>query len=520
MSDQSLLNAVRRHRQQELTEKDLLALAACDPDQLLRDLDRLDSEASLRNFIELGWPILEPGRRYVPNWHIDCISDHLEAVHRGEITRIMFNLPPGGMKSLTTDAFFPAFEWGPKRRPDLRYVSASYNIDLTVRDNRRTRTLITSPWYQALWGDVFQLVGDQNAKTRFDNNRMGFKIATSVGGLGTGERGDRFIIDDPHNIKDGESAAKRNESRLWFQETVPTRMSDPEHSAIIVIMQRVHEADIAGLILEKDLGYTVVCLPMEFEPERKCFVEITGWEDPRTEEGELLWPARMTRSIVERDKKVMGEYAVAGQFQQRPAPRGGGMFKRTWWRFYETGHKNRPLDVTEEPAVPLPDLDWIVLSVDAAFKGTAAGSRVGMVVVGGKGPFRYVLANRTAPMTFGKTVEAIEQLLVEFPRCTRVLIEDKANGPAIVDTLRQKISGVIAVNPEGGKEARAAAMQPSVESGHWLLPEGAPWLDDFITEFALFPSSAKNDQVDATSQAGIYMTQGASVARLLGLSKL
>lgn len=508
----------------EPSPEQLAALAGYDPDQLLRDLDKLDAESSLRNYMKLGWSILEPGRRYVPNWHIDCLSDHLTAVSRGEITRIMFNLPPGGMKSLTTDAFWPSWEWGPDGHPELRYVSASYNLDLTVRDNRRTRQLIQSDWYQALWGNRFQLVGDQNAKTRFDNDRMGFKIATSVGGLGTGERGDRFIIDDPHNIKDGESEAKRKEVLLWFSEVVPTRMSDPERSAIIVIMQRVNELDVAGLILEKELGYVVVNLPMEFEPDRRCFVEVTGWSDPRTEENELLWPDRMTRAVVERDKKAMGEYAVAAQFQQRPAPRGGGMFKRLWWRFYQTGHANRPMDVAtaqDSPAVTLPaNLDWIVISVDAAFKATTTGSRVSILAIAGVGPYRYVLANRTAPMTFSQTVAEIMAMRKQFPRCSRILVEDKANGPAIIETLSRDISGVIAVNPEGGKEARASAMQPAVESGHWVLPEGAAWLDDFITEFGMFPNGKHNDQVDSASQASIYMTQGASVSRMLGLAKL
>lgn len=504
----------------EIREEDVAALAGYDPDAMLMELDRLDSEASLVDYMRLAWPIIEPGRSFVPNWHIDCIADHLMAVSRGHITRLLIGVPPGGMKSLTTDAFWPSHEWGPQNRPQLRYVSASYNADLTVRDNRRTRTLITSPWYQALWGDRFQLVGDQNAKTRFDNDHMGFKIATSVGGLGTGERGDRFIIDDPHNIKDGESNAKRNETLLWFSEVVPTRLNDPSLSAIIVIMQRVHEADVAGLILERDLGYVHVCLPMEFEPARKCFVEVTGWEDPRTEENELLWPDRMTREVVERDKKALGSYAVAAQFQQRPAPRGGGMFLRVWWQFFETGHRNRPMDVTENPAKPRPaSFDMTLISVDAAFKSTASGSRVGMVVIGVVGPYRYVLDNRTRPMTFSETVSEILSLLQTYPQCNRVLIEDKANGPAIIDTLCAKVSGVIPVNPQGGKEARANAMQASVESGHWLLPEGAPWLDDFITEFGTFPAAAKNDQVDATTQAAIYLTHGASITRLLGLGK-
>lgn len=508
-------------RSPDPSEEDLSALAACDPDRILVELDQLDCQdpaLGLRKYIELSWPIIEPGRTYVPNWHIDCISDHLMAVSAGHILRLLVNVPPGGMKSLLTDAFWPSHEWGPQGRPELRYVSASYNIDLTVRDNRRTRSLITSDWYQERWGERFQLVGDQNAKTRFDNDRMGFKIATSVGGLGTGERGDRFIIDDPHNIKDGESAAKRNETLLWFAEVVPTRLSDPRRSVIIVIMQRVHEADVSGVILERELGYTHVCLPMEFDPSRKCYVEVTGWSDPREEENQLLWPEHMPRDVVERDKRAMGSYAVAAQFQQTPAPRGGGMFQRVWWQFYETGHKNRPRDVTEKPAKARPtSFDMVVASVDAAFKSTASGSRVGLVVVGVVGPYRYVLDNRTRPMTFTETVNEILDVLKTFPRCNRVLIEDKANGPAIIDTLSQKISGIIAVNPEGGKEARAAAMTASVESGHWLLPEGAPWVEDFIHEFATFPAAAKNDQVDAATQASTYLTHGASITRVLAL---
>lgn len=515
------MRGLMRRRPVEIPEEALHDLAQVDPDVILDELDRLDSEESLRDYIRHSWHVLEPGREFVGNWHIDCICDHLEAVTMGHISRILFNLPPGGMKSLGANAFWPSWEWGPKNLPSTRFISSSYSQDLTIRDNRRCRALITSPWYQAKWGDRYELVGDQNAKTRFDNDKTGFKLATSTGGLGVGERGDRFIIDDPHNLVNAESASVRNSTLEWFSEVVPTRVSDPKKSAIVVIMHRVHEQDVSGLILEKELDYVHVCLPMEFEPERKCYVEVTGFEDPRSEENELLWPDRMTREIVERDKKAMGEYAVAGQFQQRPAPRGGGMFKRTWWRFYETGHGNRPSDVYEGPAELGPThLDWTVISVDAAFKSTTTGSRVGMVVIGGRGPFRYVMDNRTKPMTFGQTVENIEALMAKYPKCSRILIEDKANGPAIIDTLRQKVAGIIPVNPEGGKEARAAAIQPSVESGHWLLPEGAPWLDDFITEFALFPSSAKNDQVDAVSQAAIFMTSGVSVARAIALGKL
>src|SRR5262249_34997198 len=157
------------------------------------------------------------------------------------ITRLLINIPPGAMKSLTTNVFWPAWEWGPRDLAHMRYIGASYSHDLTIRDNLRCRRLIESYVYQRLWGGRFRLNDDQNAKVRFANDRTGFKLATSVGGLGTGERGDRFIIDDPHNLVDGESEAKRDSTLAWFSEVVPTRLNDPESSAIVIIMQRVHE---------------------------------------------------------------------------------------------------------------------------------------------------------------------------------------------------------------------------------------------------------------------------------------
>lgn len=505
-----------------------------DPDEILRELDRIDAAESLRHFIELSWDVLEPGREFQSGWHLDAICEHLEAVHEGQIKRLLINVPPGAMKSLSSNVFFPAWEWGPKGRPDLRYISTSYSSELSVRDNRRARILIQSNWYQDRWGDEFCFVSDQNAKIKFETDHRGFKIATSVSGVGTGERADRVIIDDPHNVKEGESEAKRNEVLLWFTEVMPTRLNDPENSAIIVIMQRVHEADVSGLILERELGYEHLCLPMEYDPSRHCVTSI-GFEDPRTVENELLWPDRMTRAVVERDKKVMGPYATAGQFQQRPSPRGGGLFKRKWWRFFETSAKGfrlqRPIGCYEGEAEPLPSLDWVVISIDAAFKAKVTGSRVGILVVGGSGPFRYVLENHTRHMTFRETCDTIATfdpntgringgLLNKFPHCSRVLIEDKANGSAIVDTMRQRISGIIPVTPEGGKESRGQAIQPAVESGHVFLPEGAPWLEDFITELGNFPAGAHDDQVDALSQALIYMTASVDVARAMGMANL
>ncbi len=338
----------------ELSELQANAVFA-NPNEAIMRMDQADSEEKLIDFIGHFWECVEPARPFIRGWAIEAICDHLEAVHRGEIRRLLMNVPPGFMKSLATDVFYPAWEWGPRNQPWKRYVCASYSQDLTVRDNVRTRIVMNSPKYQTMWGvdakdpitgepaSRFNFVDDQNAKQKFGNNHRGFKIATSVHGLGTGERGDCCIIDDPHNVLESESDAKRNSALQWFTEVMPTRTNDPKTAAFIVIMQRVHEQDVAGLILEKELGYTHLCIPMTHDPnhphiDSKRFWR--GWSgDPRTVDGELAAPERVSQEDVNELTKTMmawgGMYAVAGQLEQRPEPRGGGMVKKAWLEIVE-----------------------------------------------------------------------------------------------------------------------------------------------------------------------------------------
>lgn len=511
-----------------MTLPPLLNFALSNPDLALDELDRVDSEASLLDFIAAFWRVLEPSRPFVRGRVLEVICEHLEAITSGQIRKLLINVPPGCMKSLTTNVFWPAWEWGPKNMPWVRYIHASYSLDLMLRDNRRCRQLIADPRYRTFWGKNFGIAPDQDAKGKFENDKRGWKIATSVGGHVVGERGDRFIIDDPHNIKTAESTAIRESALQWFTEVVPTRVNDPDQAAFVVIMQRVHERDVSGLILANDLGYDYLCLPMEYEedhptPSRSSL----GFRDWRTEPGELLWPERFTPKAVTDLKNQLrawgGSYAEVGQLQQRPAPRGGGMFKAEWWRFFATEATRyntaaRPIGCADVTAVDAPKtFDWTLLSIDAAFKNTG-GSRVSIQVIAGRGPYRFVLDNFTAFLTFTETVHKILELRDKW-RPTRILVEDKANGSAIIDMLRQKVSGVVAINPEGGKESRASAVQPMIESGHVLLPDGAPWLIDYISEFATFPAGSHDDQVDALSQALIYMTANVDVARAIALAK-
>jgi predicted phage terminase large subunit-like protein len=318
---------------------DQLKKMRMDPATYRRELDKLDCEESLLDFVRRGWSTIEPGRTFVEGWAVHAIAEHLEAVSRGQIKKLLMNVPPGFMKSLLTGVFWPAWEWGPRNQPHYRYVCASYSEALTIRDNMRCRALMRADFYQEMWGDRFAFNPEQDAKTKFANDRTGFKLATSVHGLGTGERGDRVIIDDPHNVLEAESDAKRENVLQWFTEVMPSRINDPDKAVFVVIMQRVHEYDVSGLILAKELGYEHLCIPMHWDPQHPFASNkkksVVGWRDPRKKRNELAFPERYTEAAVAEMEKAMmswgGMYAVAGQLEQRPEPRGGGMFQDNWF---------------------------------------------------------------------------------------------------------------------------------------------------------------------------------------------
>jgi hypothetical protein len=221
------------------------------------------AESYLDDYIAQAWHILEPTTVFIPNWHIDAICDHLTNIF--EIRNLIINIPPGTMKSLTVSVFWPSWLW--IREPSVRFLFSSYAQDLSLRDSVRCRRLIESMWYQERWGNRFRLVSDQNQKGRFENDKTGNRLATSVGGANTGERGDIIVVDDPNNVKEAESVAKRTDCNAWWDEVMSTRINDRCRYGRVIIQQRTHEDDLTGHILEKDLGYTTLVLPMEYEKQ-------------------------------------------------------------------------------------------------------------------------------------------------------------------------------------------------------------------------------------------------------------
>jgi predicted phage terminase large subunit-like protein len=411
------------------------------------------------------------------------------------------------MKSLLVSVLWPAWEW--IRFPERRFLYSSYAAQLSIRDSVKCRRLIESPWYQERWGDRFALTGEQNTKGRFGNDRSGYRLSTSVGGAATGEGGDRVVCDDPHNVQESESDSVRKGTTDWWDIVMSTRVNDPRTAAKVVVMQRCHQRDLSGHLLEQG-GWEHLCLPAEYE-KPGCTTSV-GWSDPRAEQSELLWPERFGPEELESLKRSLGSYAAAGQLQQRPSPAGGGIFKRHWFRYFQPRGMNLPPVV-----VPLPDgtqmsipaieaphqVNETIQSWDCAFKDLDTSDYVVGQVWGRLGPSFFLGDQVRARMDCPATVRAVRQLTAKWPATIAKLIEDKANGSAVIQMLAHEIPGLLPVNPGGCKVARAAAVSPLIEAGNIFLlhPLYAPWVNDFIEECAAFPNGAHDDQVDAMTQA-------------------
>jgi len=437
---------------------------------------------SLYEFMRQAWPIVEPGVPFVDGWHLQAIAQHLEAVSAGHIRNLIINIPPRHAKSLLVAVFWPCWEW--TQYPARRWLFASYANSLSIRDSLKCRRIIESPWYQARYGHVFRLTDDQNAKIKFENDHTGYRLATSVGGAVTGEGGDRVVVDDPHNMLEVESDIEREKVLTWWDEAMSTRLNDPKTGARVIVMQRLHERDLTGHALEQG-GYEHLCLPAEYEPTTR--VTSLGFTDPRSEDGALLWPERVGPDEIESFKRTLGVYGYAGQMQQRPAPRGGGMFKRQWL----------PI-VGAAPAHARRVRAWDL-----------AGSLTGDYTVGAKvsrapdGVF-YIEDVVRGKWTPGQRDPIIKQTATLDGQSTRVYIEQEPGsaGLSVVVGLVKYLAGFVAEGdrPTGDKVVRAETLARQAEVGNVRLVAGA-WNFDYVNEMCAFPAAAHDDQVDATSSA-------------------
>jgi len=592
--------------------------------------ESLEAKKSLSKFIRFMWSELEPGTPYIHGWHIDAICEHLEAVTAGQIRNLLVNMPPRHMKSLSGTVCWPMWEW--LEYPHHKFLCASYAMNLSIRDSLKSRRMINSPKFKKFFGHLFSLTKDQNAKIRFDNNHYGYRLATSVDGMGTGEGGDRVVCldhntkislkigvlnigyivenkinaevwsynkiknknelqtilnwyeseteniihifldsmvspnltctpnhpifvlgkgyiyaenvkagdmvrdinnrqimviyvrkiqekrkmynievksnnnyyankilvhncDDPTSTSQADSDLKRENSLVWWSETMSTRLNNPKTGAKVIFMQRQNARDLSGYVLERG-GYEHLILPCEYEGSKK--ITSLGFVDPRKEDGELLWPERFGRLEIDNLKKEMGAYAVAGQLQQRPAPRSGGLVKREWFQFFK-------LLKNANGSIPISDYEYIVHSWDTAFKTGEENDFSVNTIWGVKKNGYYLLARWKDKVEFPE-LERVCLFLANQITPNLILIEDKASGQSLIQALKKRTRLAIkAIKVDRDKYSRLNACSGVFEGGLVYLPENEPWIEDYIQNIITFPTAPYDDDVDSTTQALNYL---------------
>jgi len=467
------------------------------PDQRAIAYDRKFVEKyGLLGFGWLAWPLIEPSVPFVYSRVLEELVKHIEACYRGQLKKTLIAVPPGTGKSIWASVLADAHVW----TYDPGFMSGSWSFaDMNVRrDATKFLQIVQSKWYRERWPGVV-LRRTAPAAAEIWNTAGGLRFSSTVHGQGTGWHLHLRKFDDPIKPADtmGSAAATQLEldfvNRVWWDGTIATRIgADPKNARYMGIMQRLHENDLVGYIQRTDPEVVTLALPMRFEGASRCVTPIGG--DWRTEEGALLMPERYPEEVVAKLERSLGVYARA-QLQQDPVNPEGTVFKKASFRRW-----------TE-----LPRLACKILTVDATFKGNAGCDRVSLQVWGsdGKSGF-YLIDNYTKVMGFFDTVAAIKMMLAKHPTIGAKLIEDKANGSAIIEALRRAgIMGVIPVEPEGGKEARANAVSYLFEAGNVWLPEDsfAPWVSGYVAELLAFPRGRHDDQVDSTTQALAYLSK-------------
>lgn len=475
----------------------LLSHAMDRPEACLFALDKADAEESLLEFIKQSWAILEPARPFKNNWHIEMICEHLEAVFRGDITRLLNNIPPRHMKSLGANVFFPAWAW--IHKPSLRFMCISYSQDLSIRDSLKCRRLIQSKWYQDRWGSKYNLVHDQNQAKKFENNFTGFRLTTSVDGMGTGEGADIILIDDAHNVKEVESDTKRNSVITWWTDTMPTRLDDPDGGAFVLSMQRTHHQDLSGYILENaaDAPYEHLCIPARYEGFNRIQTSL-GAIDPRTYEGEPLWKSRFGDKQLKALELSMTSYVVAGQLQQRPAPRSGGFFKVD------------KLEIVERsPLRPKKRARWWDLAATKKI-----GSNDPDSTSGAKGCVKDDIVYIEDVENFQENPGPTEDRIVQNAQMdgvdTDIWMEQEpgASGKMVINTFSKLLLGYAfrGKTSTGNKETYANPLSAAIEHGRVRLVKG-PWNKRFIDQLRHFPLG-HDDDVDSASKLFLVLTGG------------
>jgi predicted phage terminase large subunit-like protein len=540
-----------------------MAIAASYPPELVRLLTlpkttrtrdaKLRAERHLIDFVELMWPVLDgSGQPFVRTWVQEAICQHLEAVSDGRLTKLLVNVPPGFTKSRLVNVLWPAWEWGPKNRPDLRFMSWSYSAKLAEDQNNDCREVIESEVYQRFWGDRFKIDRASDAKSYYKNDHRGWRRSSSVQGQGTGFRADRLIFDDPHSVKDGDSEAALKMATRWFAQTLPTRTrnasgsgtvkvevpywvrevhglgleQDPDDdrpvtaSATIGIMQRIHLHDVSGVILRNPaLGYEHLMIEMRYKgadhPARKSKHwrgSSIGYQDPRRDYGELADPIRYPEEKVAADELQMtlvgGSDAVAAQFDQWPLEVSGSWFKMEWFT-------DRVIDASEVPTdVPVGKRGWDFGGGGKGSKADPSASARLARGVANKGFYLWHTATRRGSPgdveAFIRGQHASDERSIDWS-----VPEDPGTGKLYADYVKREcaVGRYVASSPEAkDKITRAKPVSGQAQALNFWIVRHPGW-EVAQRELVDFPYGQHDDIVDAISRAfAAIVREGAPVA--------
>jgi len=435
-------------------------------------------ERSLYQLLKIAWKEVDPAL-FVDEWHIEVLCDELEALYRGDILRLIINIPPRCLKSTICCVFFPVWCW--LQDSTEKILTGSYSQTLATRDTVKSRSLISSNWFQELWGSLFEFAMDQNQKTFYRNNNKGERLSFSVGGTLTGEGGDIIIIDDPISALQAESTVIRESVNKWFGETLSTRLNDSKTGKILVIMQRLHQNDLTGYLLsDAEQDWKNIVLPMRYENEKKPY-------DIRTKEGEILTKRHDEKSL-KRLETSLGSYGTASQLQQKPSPRGGGMIKEKWLRYY-----------VQLPTVIRWSWSWDTAIKDKEHNDYTVGTLWAECEPG------YYLVDMYREKVQWPELEKQVKFCYQKQKSSEILVEDKSSGQQILQAY-QRIGNLPTIAMMPGKDMppskiqRVSLVSPLFEAGKIFLPENKSWVKDVVDELINFPNATHDDIVDSSSQ--------------------
>jgi predicted phage terminase large subunit-like protein len=477
--------------------------------------DRILAERRLIDFMRFGWHVLED-RPFQENWHLHGMCECLEAVELGQIKRLAICIPPGLAKSRTVCVFY--FGWAWQKNPALRFLYTSYSSDFAQRDSIASRDLIRSDWYQQKWGGRFYMREDQDAKSHFANNRGGFRVASSVSGMGAGVRVDRGIADDALKIEEGTSKLARDRvNHFWDYTMCPGRAADPATAAFIIVQQRLDKDDLVGHVL-KTGGYECFFVPMEYESAHRC-TTVLGCYDPRTQDGELAFPERFDRAFVDDWKKRLRGSGTAALLQQRPNPHGEGeaIFDPQNFRYFteemvKTGNGETEFEEAFFVLHRGEGVDSRFRVRDCKFFQTCdtamkTGQQHDFTVVGtfALTPEHDLLVYdiARAKIAMPAQYEFVLGMRRKFPQVLFQAIEDKVSGTGIIQEGQIRGTPFRTLKADGDKERRASEVATMYLNRKVFHKSGANWLADFEDEIGTFPASDFMDQTDVVAYAGI-----------------